>query len=201
MYPEPEILVSKNRDVLDELRNPFTHAVCWDAREDDRFQSLVDNVVRLKGMLDISGTQALRVSLGDALEDNHKYVLSVLPEIQLIVGDAYPEFTLRERLGRLFTPPGSSKNAIPRPHTDKPKVTAYFSFNRKADALACIPNQFAGVSDNGLNVQHYPDARMDRTVRFPSSSIYIVDIRSQVHMGTDRAPNDEWRVVDYAVFS
>ena len=206
MSYEPEILVSKERDVLEEFRNPFTNAVCWDASEDDEFMSLVDNVLSLSALFEIGPFEPfsraklarLKGEVDEILMPNVAYMKTLMPHLSSIVMDSRPGVEATNDLLRYFQFPSETLSFASEPHTDLGDIGVFGSFNRKALATGCIPREFAGAA-NSLDV--YDSARMDRSIMFPSASLYIVDIGVQPHFSPTSVPDDEFRVLETANFS
>ncbi len=203
MSYEPEILVSRERDVLQELRSPFTHAVCWDARGDDEFMGLVENVEGIHALTDgmwefTESKLALELRANDVFQPNMVYSSNMLGGLLGVIGDRICGHNIDSGVRSWFNLPGDVDHGTSwRPHVDSSEIGVFFSFNRYARASSCVPLQFAGEKTDNF---HYSLAGFDRAIEFPKASVYMIDLGRQLHFGPKTVPLDKWRVFAHATY-
>ena len=194
MSYEPEILVSTERDVLDEIRNPFTHAVCWDCSDDDEFDALMQDVHRYSETVSETGkvSGALPSAARKSDDVTFESLSNRLKARNEKIAEEFlgPKASLQACFFNVLRSDQTSNAIIP--HTDGPYNGVFTSLNDFAMATGCIPSEYCGKADPKRN---HKQADITKAIVFPGRSTYIIDIGKQVHFLPENRPEGVLRLL------
>jgi len=196
MSYESEILVSEDPRILEEILNPDTKTVSWDASNDDELLEAVNLSASFAKAHDfkwktLNGSESnMYIHAGEAgvvrlrnfMEAQERKLRDIV-----IAADFSGEFCNHQI--RTFDPETESRSTgFYEPHIDvddrtypiRPILALFFSFNKHMQSTLCVPRDFAGVAGNGVKKFFY-DADLEKAVALPGLSVSIVKVSEQVH--------------------
>ncbi len=198
----PEILISKDREVLRQIRSPFTNAVCWEipgeeaetlaehAKICDAFYK--DNFFRRH--------QGIQLSPEVVIAENalRNFTENLSPWIDGIVSPIarYPE-TSRPFLEH-YKKAGTTYSHVAEAHIDLHLVKAFYSFNDHMQSTSCIPREYAGK--RSVSGTDYRWADESKAIAFPGMSVSIIDIGRQVHFAPVSIPSERGRILHHKTY-
>ena len=196
MFYEPEILISTDKSVLQEIRNPFTHAVCWDPKNDDEFQEFCSLTANFNRMMFESEVPFSDGSYDRARDD---YIEPLRERINTKT-NYFDQLITPLNASRIdsefiwhMMPTGASLGDSASAHLDPKFLTAFFSLSEKNFGTSCIPKKHSGKADDNPN--YFSNADKSQAVVMPSASVYIIDTSKLVHAAPEKIANDEYRTL------
>ena len=189
MLYEPEIIITPDRSVLSRIVDKKTLVACWDATNDPTFEEIFS----LLGTFNESGDDQVLLAPVQEL---------IMPEVHSTV-EGMGRFNAYDDLQLWVGEAGDDMSAEAVPHRDYPCVGIFVYLNEQDLSTICIPNRYAGKSEEGgFNADAlFPNADFAKAVHLPAKSVAIIKLGEQVHCSPDSIPDNTRRIVMHARYS
>ncbi len=191
MSHKPEIFISTDKRVLEEINTPKTFTACWDAKGDPEFREILEYVAMFNNVVSDAGLENAKEWLVPASEYVQK-------ELEGGINKIFTSMGINVQLGnpiRQLIQPPLKEYPGSKPHIDGWFLTAFFSFNEHVSGTSLVPKEYAGAPTNeGGNKFH--DADVSKAVSLPGASIYLMKLNKQVHFAPQQASTSSWRVLE-----
>jgi len=202
MLHEPEILISKDRCILQRFSQPETLAVCWDASADSSFSALFEHI----NAFNHATLNNASASPDELLAPVEEYAQKMIDgELNPIIENTGISLSGYDELNTWIVETSdeiSEGEAIP--HRDSPSIGLFFYFNDQANlSTSCIPTQYTGKPTQqsiGAGAS-YTNADVSKAVTLPSKSVALVKLGELTHYGPSSIPEETCRIVMHARYS